>query len=93
MTPNAIHGDAKHLSLMLLELRHQLLVQDQLVRADRAPIRWIEGQDDRPAGEIRQTDPLVRGRRPENSGASAPTNSGWRCSWLTSEAGIGTPKR
>jgi len=45
MAPNAVDRDAQQLRIEPLELREQLLVQGQLIGADRAPVLGIEHED------------------------------------------------
>src|SRR5207302_1979416 len=46
---------------MLVELGKNLIVERHLIAANRAPVRWIEGEDHRPAAQVRQRQPLIRG--------------------------------
>src|SRR4029077_9749836 len=60
--PDAVDRDSQQLRAVTLELRQQLLVERQLVGADRAPVLRIEDQDCRPAAAVGERDLLVRGR-------------------------------
>ena len=83
----AVYRKAEQLRVVLLELRHDLLIERHLVAAHRAPVRRVEGQDHRLPDEVRWRDPLFRGggqaeigRGRARAGAVRPACDEWR-SW------------
>src|ERR1700730_8856446 len=60
VTPRAIDRNAQQLGAMLAKLRKDLVVQGHLIAADRAPVRGIEGEDDRRAPQVTERQELVR---------------------------------
>src|ERR1700704_3818995 len=61
VTPRAIDRDAQQLGAVLAKLRKHLVVQGHLIAADWAPVRGIEGEDDRRAPQVTERQELVRG--------------------------------
>ena len=77
MAPWPINGDAEKLRAEFLKLRKHFVVERHLVPADRAPVRGIKSEHDRPSAEFTQPDDLIRrafegeirGRRPGRQGS------------------------
>jgi hypothetical protein len=59
MTPCAVNRDPEQLGAVFPELRQNLLVQGQLISADRTPVRGIEREDDAAPPEITEVDDLI----------------------------------
>ena len=57
--PRAVDGDSDQLRAEALELAKHLVVQRELVAADRTPIGGVEREDDRVSAEIRQRHRLI----------------------------------
>ena len=66
----------KQLCVELLELGEQLLVQGQLIGADRAPVLRIEHEDHRLTPKLGERHGLIGCRSSPKSGASVPGGSG-----------------
>src|ERR1700729_4515564 len=78
MTPGAIDGDPDELSSVTAEFREHMIVECHLVTTPRAPVRWVESEDDRLPNEVAERQILVRG----NAQFEA-----WRCSPRSQNAG------
>ena len=66
VAPDAVHRDAEHRSVVALELRREFLVEHHLVRADRAPVGRVEGQDHRLTAKVGELELLFwSGGKPE----------------------------
>src|ERR1700729_453659 len=78
MTPGAIDGDPDELSSVTAEFREHMIVECHLVTTPRAPVRWVESEDDRLPNEVAERQILVRG----NAQFEA-----WRCSPRNQNAG------
>ena len=62
VTPDPVDRDADDGRAMLAELREDLVVQRDLIAADRAPVRRVEHEDDRLPLEVGQRHGLIRRR-------------------------------
>jgi hypothetical protein len=60
VTPDAIDGDAEDRGAIFFELRKGLVVEANLITANRAPVGRIKGEDDGLAFEIAEGQNLVR---------------------------------
>ena len=54
VTPRAVHRDAEQRGPVASKLREDFVVQRHLVAAHRAPVRWIEREDDGLSAEVGQ---------------------------------------
>ena len=74
--PDPVHRDTQKLRVELLELGEQFLVQGQLIRADRAKVLRVEGEDDRLTPEIGERHALVGRARKRELRSLAPRGYG-----------------
>lgn len=58
-TPDAVYRNSEHLGVILIKFGQQLVVERHLVATHGAPIDRVEGQYDRPAGQIAQRELLI----------------------------------
>src|SRR5882757_7459660 len=72
MAPDAVDRDTQQLSLVLPELRKNLVVQRHLIATNRAPVGRIERQYYGPSSEAREREVLIRGDPQRESGAAVP---------------------